>query len=324
MSLIITGGAGFIGSKLARCFLEQGHHVLALDNLCRGQREYIETLPYQERLTFVQADASDAAALLEVCAQYHARHPVSALWHLAANSDIPAGIAEAAVDLRDTFMTTYAVLEAMKKLGIKKLAFASSSAVYGDHGPDVILREDMGPLLPISNYGAMKLASEALISAAAESFLAKAWIFRFPNVVGVPATHGVILDFIRKLKENPDRLEVLGNGTQQKAYLHVDELVEAMLFIAGRDNGKCSLYNIGPDDSGCRVADIASAVVKRVSPEAQILLGREGRGWVGDVPKFRYCVDKAASLGWKPRLSSLMAVSRAVEEIAKQEEIPSC
>ncbi|MDR0827789.1 MAG: NAD-dependent epimerase/dehydratase family protein [Desulfovibrio sp.] len=319
MSTIIIGGAGFIGSKLTRCFLEQGQHVLVIDNLCRGRREFLDALPCRQQLTFIQADASDAQAVLKICAEYHTRFPVAAVWHMAANSDIPAGIADASVDLRDTFMTTYAVLEAMKKLGLKKLAFASSSAVYGDHGPDVPLREDSGPFLPISNYGAMKLASEALISAAAESWLDQAWIFRFPNVVGVPATHGVILDFVRKLKAAPGRLDVLGNGTQQKAYLHADELVEAMLFIADNAKERINLYNIGPDDAGCRVADIAAAVVERVSPGAKILFGREGRGWVGDVPKFRYCVDKAAKLGWKPRFSSLEAVRRAIDEIAHQE-----
>lgn len=323
MSTIIIGGAGFIGSKLASSLLEQGQQVLVIDNLCRGRREYIDALPGHDRLYFAQADASDAQAVLEICSEHHARFPVDVVWHMAANSDIPAGIADASVDLRDTFMTTYAVLEAMKKLGLKKLAFASSSAVYGDHGPNVPLREDTGPLLPISNYGAMKLASEALISAAAESYLDNTWIFRFPNVVGVPATHGVILDFIRKLKATPGKLDVLGNGTQQKAYLHADELVEAMLFIANKDNGKCNLYNIGPDDAGCRVVDIATAVVDRVSPGAQILFGTEGRGWVGDVPKFRYCVDKVAALGWKPRFSSLEAVRCAVDEIALQEGIPS-
>ncbi|MHC6204029.1 NAD-dependent epimerase/dehydratase family protein [Breznakiellaceae bacterium SP9] len=322
MPTIIIGGAGFIGSKLTRHFLSQGDHVLVIDNLCRGRKEFLDVLPGQEWLTFAQADASDAAVVLELFKGYYARLPVGAVWHMAANSDIPAGIADAQVDLRDTFMTTYAVLEAMKKLGLKDLAFASSSAVYGDHGADVLLREDSGPLLPISNYGAMKLASEALISAAAESYLEHAWIFRFPNVVGIPATHGVILDFIHKLQVMPNRLDVLGNGTQQKAYLHVDELAAAMLWIADKDKAKISLYNIGPDDAGCRVADIAAAVVERVSPGAQVLFGSEGRDWVGDVPKFRYCVDKVAKLGWHVQLSSQEAVYRAVKEIALQENIP--
>jgi UDP-glucose 4-epimerase len=321
MSTILIGGAGFIGSRLTRRLLDRGERVLVIDNLCRGRRAFLSDMPGQERLEFAEADASDAGALLRACAPYHARFPVTEVRHMAANSDIPAGIADPAVDLRDTFMTTYAVLEAMKTLGLRRLAFASSSAVYGDHGADTPLREDSGPLLPISNYGAMKLASEALISAAAESFLERALIFRFPNVVGIPATHGVILDFIRKLRASPERLDVLGNGTQQKAYLHVEELVEAMFFIEERDAGNVCLYNIGPEDAGCRVSEIAEAVVACVAPQAKIVYGTEERGWVGDVPKFRYCVDKLTRLGRQPRLSSLQAVRRAVEEIAAQEGI---
>jgi UDP-glucose 4-epimerase len=322
MSIAVIGGAGFIGSKLVRRFLDRGEHVLVLDNLCRGRREYIENISGQDRLRFAGLDASGPQPVLAAFKDYHGIHPIGFVWHMAANSDIPAGIADAKVDLRDTFMTTCAVLEAMKNLGIKNIAFASSSAVYGDHGADYALREDTGPLLPISNYGAMKLASEALISAGAESFLKHAWLFRFPNVVGTPATHGVILDFIRRLKTNPELLTVLGNGAQQKAYLHVDELVEGMLFITEKSSEKINLYNIGPADAGCRVADIASAVVERVNPKANIVFGTEGRGWVGDVPKFRYCVDKAAKLGWLAGLSSLEAIHRAVDEIALQEGIP--
>jgi UDP-glucose 4-epimerase len=324
VSTILVGGAGFIGSGLARRLLERGERVLVIDNLCRGRRAFLNDAPGRERLEFVEADAADATALLRACAPYHARFPVTEILHMAANSDIPAGTADPAVDLRDTFMTTYAVLEVMKTLELKRLGFASSSAVYGDHGAETFLREDGGPLLPISNYGAMKLASEALISAAAENFLERALIFRFPNVVGTPATHGVIADFIRKLRASPGRLEVLGDGTQQKAYLHVGELVEAVFFIEERESGKISIYNIGPEDAGCRVSDIAGAVVARIAPRAEIVYGTEGRGWAGDVPKFRYRVDKLARLGWKPRLSSLEAVLRAVEEIAAQENVAPC
>lgn len=317
MSIIIAGGGGFIGSKLARRFLEKGRRVLVLDNMSRGRREL---LPVDEPGLEIQAvDLADAGSTLAAISDYHRRHPVAEVWHMAANSDIPAGIADVRVDLRDTFLSVVTVIEAMKGLGLTRLAFASSSAIYGDHGPETALREDLGPLLPISNYGAMKLAAEALISASAESFLEKAWIFRFPNVVGTPATHGVILDFIRKLKDTPGRLEVLGNGSQQKAYLHVGDLVEAMLFIADKGPDRLNLYNIGPDDAGCRVSDIAEAVRDRVSPGAAIAYGSEGRGWVGDVPKFRYCVDRLAALGWRPGRSSLEAMRLAVDEIAAQE-----
>lgn len=319
MSIVLAGGAGFIGSKLAKRFLDQGEEVLILDNLCRGRREYVANLQPQEHMHFVQLDIAEELHTLEIMRAFHERSPISAVWHMAANSDIPAGIADASVDLRDTFMTTFSLLQAMKELKIPALAFASSSAIYGDFGPGIPLHENIGPLLPISNYGAMKLASEGLISAAVESWLSTAWVFRFPNVVGIPATHGVILDFVRKLQATPDTLQVLGNGTQQKAYLHVDDLVEAMLFITKHAHEKNNIFNVGPEDSGCSVRDIAEAVVARVSPKAVIAYGREGRGWVGDVPQFSYSVEKLATFGWKTRHTSLEAVQKAVREIASQE-----
>ena len=156
----------------------------------------------------------------------------------------------------------------MKKIYANYLFFASSSAIYGFH--ENRLFEDIGPLMPISNYGAMKLSSEALISASQESFLEKVCIFRFPNVVGIPATHGVILDFIRRLRSHPNKLEVLGNGSQQKTYLHVEELVEAMLFINITTGTGMNYYNIGATDDGISVKDIAELTVKRVSPQAII------------------------------------------------------
>jgi len=207
----------------------------------------------------------------------------------------------------------------MKKIECKKLYFASSSAVYGEHQQR--LHEDLGPLFPISNYGAMKLSSEALISASLESFLDKVAILRFPNVVGTPATHGVILDFIRRLKSNPIQLDVLGDGTQQKTYLHVDDLVDAMLFINDNTDNGLNYYNIGAMDDGVYVWEIAEQTVKRVAPNALITYQDSDRGWVGDVPRFYYSVDKLKKLGWRPSGSSLEAVVKAIDEIALQEGV---
>ena len=243
---------------------------------------------------------------------------VTEVWHLAANSDIPAGVLNPDIDLRDTFLTTFEILKAMKKFKIKVLNFASSSAIYGDFG-DEMIHESIGPLLPISNYGAMKLASEAQISAACEGFLKRANIFRFPNVVGVPATHGVILDFINKLLLNKNELQVLGNGTQQKAYLHVSDLIDAMLLISNQQiDSKVEVINIGPFDKGVTVKWIAQEVVNKINPSAKIVYGVGNKGWVGDVPKFNYSVEKLKSLGWSPILGSEKAVKRAINEIIIQ------
>ncbi len=319
MSILITGVAGFVGVNLAQRLVGQGLRVCGVDNLSRGTIENMRDLLGHPNFEFKQLDMTEPQALLKACEAFSSRSSLTECWHLAANSDIPAGVSNAAVDLKDTFMTTYYTLEVMKELGIQKLAFASSSAIYGDHGSTTLV-EDLGPLLPISNYGAMKLASEAAISAAAESFLSQAWIFRFPNVIGVPATHGVMLDFVRKLKQTPDTLQVLGDGTQQKGYLHVEELVDAMLWIRDHATDIRSVYNIGADDNGVTVKFIAEETVRATQPFATIEYGQGNRGWVGDVPRFVYSIDKLKKLGWTPTLSSAQAVQKAVLQIVQQEQ----
>ena len=309
MKILIIGGAGFIGSVLVEKMLQDNTDIIVIDKLSLGSIDYIDTT----KVEFYQIDINNLEQVLKVLQGKN----IDEVWHLAANSDIPAGVEDVNVDLDDTFMSTVSTLKIMKAIECKKLYFASSSAVYGFN--ENRLHEDIGPLLPISNYGAMKLSSEALISASLESFLDKVCIYRFPNVVGVPATHGVILDFIKKLKKDMSTLEVLGNGTQQKTYLHVSELVEAMLFINNNTNNGMNYYNIGAMDDGVFVKQIAEETTKVISPDAKINYQKTDRGWVGDVPRFYYSVDKLKDLGWSPKMSSLEAVQRAVREIASQE-----
>lgn len=314
MAILITGVAGFIGSNLARKFLAEQKTVIGIDNLCRGSLANIASLQANARFTFAQFDLCDLVSYEKCISDYLKNQAITEVWHLAANSDIPAGISDAAIDLRDTFMTTYNTLEVMKRHQLEVLAFASTSAVYGDLG-ERLLDEDIGPLFPISNYGAMKLASEALISASVESFLKRAYIYRFPNVIGTPATHGVILDFIAKLQKTPEQLEVLGNGSQKKGYLHVHDLIDAMLIIQKHANDPINYFNIGAGDEGIYVRDIAQMVVQAVSPNATIHFGEGEKGWVGDVPRFQYSVEKLKKLGWTPKLSSEQAVRLAIEQI---------
>ena len=309
MKILIIGGAGFIGSVLVKEMLQDNADIIVIDKLSLGSIDYIDTT----KVEFHQIDINNIEQVLKALQG----KKIDEVWHLAANSDIPAGVEDMDVDLDDTFMSTASTLKIMKAIECKKLYFASSSAVYGFN--ENRLHEDIGPLLPISNYGAMKLSSEALISASLESFLDKVCIYRFPNVVGVPATHGVILDFIKKLKKDMSTLEVLGNGTQQKTYLHVSELVEAMLFINSNTDNGMNYYNIGAMDDGVFVKQIAEETTKVISPDAKINYQKTDRGWVGDVPRFYYSVDKLKDLGWSPKMSSLEAVQRAVREIASQE-----
>ena len=316
---IIAGGAGFIGANLCKRLLSEGRRVVIIDNLSRGKREYLFEEHSNPRLVIIEADLAYRSEAERAFAIPSSVGLVDEVWHLAANSDIPAGVADCDVDLKDTFLTTVEILRCMKNNNIGKIYFASSSAIYGNLN-DQPLHEDIGPLLPISNYGSMKLASEALISAATESYLDYASLFRFPNVVGIPATHGVILDFVRKLKSNVKSLYVLGDGSQRKAYLHVSDLVDAMMFVRSCTGiAKTLPINLGPVDEGVYVHWIAQQVVKRVAPAADIQFGTGNRGWVGDVPKFHYSTDKIQALGWKPALGSEDAVLRAIDEIARQE-----
>lgn len=315
---LVTGGAGFIAHTLIRRLLECGDTVLAVDNLSRGTLAPLERFSGDHRFIFRRADCADYASFRHEITDALGKAPITNVWHLAANSDVPAGVDNPEIDLRDTFLTTFNVLKLMRELRIPTLHFASSSAIYGDLG-DRAADEAAGPLEPISNYGAMKLASEAQIRASVESHIRRADIFRFPNVIGAPATHGVIFDFVRKLKATPTQLDVLGNGTQRKPYLHVEELVDAMLFIRMKATGRYNVFNIGPMDSGVTVGFIAETVRSRVSIGAKICYGDGDRGWVGDVPKFQYSIARLQALGWAPRMDSQSAVTKAVKEIIAEQ-----
>ena len=314
MKILVTGAAGFIGGHLVDRFLEAGHKVTGIDNLSLGTLRHLENAHKNPGFRFIRADLNAIETYRPLLVENAAKGPFDALWHLAANSDISAGVNDPGIDLRDTFMTTFNALKLARQFGIPRFVFASTSAVYGER--DSLLVEDSGPMLPISNYGAMKLASEASISAAVESGLGQAWIFRFPNVIGPRATHGALYDFVKKLRNDPTQLPVLGDGTQQKPYLHVFELIDAMLFITQNASAPLNYYNIGPESDGTTVRFIAETAVRLVSPNAEIRYGTGSKGWIGDVPKFNYSVEKLKKLGWRPKFDSNQAVVRALEELS--------
>jgi UDP-glucose 4-epimerase len=311
----VTGAAGFIGSQLVDCLLEEGHYVSGVDDLSLGRLQHLDAARKNASFIFFERDISRTDYACECLREASAWVGIPDLiWHLAANSDIAAGSAEPVVDFRRTLQTTFAMIEAARTIGVRKIAFASTSAVYGEH--DDVLNEDSGPLLPISFYGATKLASEALLSAAAETFLDLVWIFRFPNVVGPRATHGAIFDFIARLASGPAALKVLGDGTQTKPYLHASELIAAMQFIVENAKGRRNVFNIGPNGAGTTVAFIAQQVIARLRPGTPIAYTGGDRGWIGDVPQVRYSVERLARLGWQPKLKSDAAVLRAIDELA--------
>lgn len=313
----ITGVAGFIGSHLADALLADGNTVSGLDDFSLGRLTNLDQAHQSDRFHAEKADARDIAATKQAMqAETERFGPITKVWHLAANSDIAAGVADASIDFGRTLQTTFSLIEACKSLNIRKVAFASTSAIYGEI--DQVLEEHTGPLLPISTYGATKLASEALLSAAAESALDQIWIFRFPNVVGSRATHGALHDFVKRLATQPDSLRVLGDGSQWKPYLHVSELVEAMRFIVSKAPDKRNVFNIGPNGDGTLVKFLAEETIARVAPHARIEYTGGDRGWVGDVPRFSYSTAKLAAFGWKPRFTSNEAAKRAIHEIASE------
>jgi UDP-glucose 4-epimerase len=315
MHHFITGVAGFIGSHLADSLLADGQRVSGMDDFSLGRREFLDGARANRNFHLVDGDCSQVNNVRDALSVVTAWGGAPGMiWHLAANSDIAAGAADATLDFSRTLKTTHAVLQAARAAGVRLLLFTSSSAVYGER--DDLLTEDSGPLLPISNYGAAKLGGEGLVSAASESFLECAWIVRLPNVVGPRPTHGAIFDFARRLVREPARLEVLGDGTQEKAYLHICELIPALRFICETARDRRNIFNIGPEGQGTRLSMIAERTVAAIAPGAHIAYTGGDRGWVGDVPRFRYSTEKLARLGWRPKLSSDSAVLRAIGEIA--------
>jgi len=303
--IFVTGGAGFIGSALVDRLVAGGAHVTVYDNLSLGRREFLAGAIATGRCTLIEADLLDAGRIPPAIAGH------DAAFHLAANSDISLGRAETDRDLRQGTVATYNVLDAMRQQGIVDVVLASTSAVYGEHVPQPT-REDAGPLLPISLYGASKLASEALVSAFAHNFGLRGWIFRFANVVGGRATHGAVFDFIRKLRHTPGELPVLGDGRQSKPYLFVDDCVDGMLFGWRHATEPMNVFNLAVDGA-TSVADIAGIVRAEMGlADARVTFSGGARGWPGDVSQVRLDPSKLAALGWRARRTSHDAIRDGV------------
>ncbi|KPK48499.1 MAG: UDP-glucose 4-epimerase [Planctomycetes bacterium SM23_25] len=312
MNVIVTGGAGFVGSHMAARLVADGHRVTAYDNLSLGRREFLDGPVGQGGCTLIEADLLDRGALTDAMAGH------DLVIHLAANSDIFRGLEDPELDLRQGVLATFNVLEAMRAHAIRRLIFSSSSVVYGE-ATVVPTPEDYGLLLPISLYGASKLACEGLISAYGHNAGVRSWIFRFGNIVGPHATHGVLLDFVRKLRADPACLEVLGDGRQAKPYLHVSDCVDGMLYGFSHAAGAVNVLNLTADDV-IDASRIAQIVIETMGLEgAEVRYTGGDRGWPGDVPRVALCSKRMTALGWRARLTSQQAVERAAGEIVAQE-----
>jgi len=312
----VTGGAGFVGSHLVDALMVRGFRVRVVDDLSGGSLRNVEGWMGDSRFELVRGDLRDPAVA------ERSVDGVELVFHLAANPDVRLGESEPAVHFSENLLMTFNVLEAMRKSEkARHIVYASTSTVYGE-AKVFPTPEDYGPLLPISVYGAAKLGCEALISSYCHTFGLSGVLLRFANVVGTRAKHGVIVDFIGKLKQNPEELEILGDGKQKKSYLHVKDLVNGFFAVLPRLDraGSVEAFNVGSSDwvDVKRIAEVVCEEMN-VNPRFKFsdVLG-DGRGWKGDVRTMRLAVEKIMGLGWKPELTSEEAVRQGCVEVLEE------
>lgn len=310
MKAFVTGGAGFVGSHLVRRLLgtEGAERVVIYDNFTSGQRSYLHGLMDDPRLTVIEADLKDVARIREAMVD------CDTVFHLAANPDIAKAITQPDIDFWEGTYLTQNVLEAMRQTGAVRLFYTSGSGVYGED-PSVEFPESYGPCIPISTYGASKLASESLIAAYCHMFGLMSRAFRFANVVGPRQTHGVGYDFIRRLKDNPTALRILGDGTQKKSYIHIDDVLDAIFLVAAQKIKPYDVFNVATEDyvTVREIADMAVRITGLQPGDVKYDFTGGDRGWKGDVPIVRFDCSKIKALGWRNRRSSAEALTAAME-----------
>ncbi len=312
MRILVTGAAGFIASNLIPRLLGRGDIVAGVDNFFLGKRAYVVQ---HDNFTFHELDLLDLDGVVKIFEDFKPDR----VWHLAANSDISYGTKYTDFDLKGGTLVTYNVLEAMRRTGVKELVFSSSGAVYGE--PTVMpTPENYGPILPISLYAASKVACETLITAYAHNYDMRAWIFRFGNIVGPNPTHGVIHDFVLRLREEPTKLTVLGDGTQAKPYVYVEDCLDGMEFGVATAPAHVNVYNLAVDDQ-TTVREITDWTIEAMGidrAQIDVQYGDSPRGWRGDVPQVKLDTSRMTQLGWTPKLSSREATQRTIRETVEQ------
>ena len=311
MKAFISGGAGFIGSNLVDRLLDVGHEVTVYDNLSTGLLQFLEYAKDYDRFRLVEGDLLDEDTLSEAIAGHEF------VFHLAANADVRFGTEHPRRDLEQNTIVTNNVLEAMRKNGISKIAFASTGSVYGD--ATVIPTPENAPFpIQTSLYAASKLAGEGLIAAYCGGFGFQSWIFRFVSILGERYTHGHVFDFYRKLKQNPSRLEVLGNGKQRKSYLYIQDCIDAMLFALEKSNESVNVLNLGVDGY-CEVNDSIGWICEELGVSPKLEYSGGDRGWIGDSPFIFLDTSKIQDLGWKPKLSIQDGVLKTIQYLKTNE-----
>ena len=307
MRILVTGGAGYIGSHICKRLVADGHQVVVIDNLSTGCKEKMELLEENPNFTFYEFDVNNTIKLRGV----FDRHPFDMVFHMAANADTAKGEESPHEDIENTLFTTLNILEMMRIYEIKKFFFASSSTVYGN--AEERIQEYRSIMRPISHYGAGKLASEAYVSSFSHLHGFQVWIARFCNAVGPNMTEGVIPDLIRKLKAHPTELEVYGDGTQTKPFVYIDDLVDGVMWMLNHTNEHYNAYLVGVQ-SNVTVAQIAQIIMDEVDIHVPIKYIGAYKGCKGDVHQYSYDVTRLRMLGWTPKYSASEAVRKAVKE----------
>ena len=307
MNVLVTGGAGFIGSHLCKRLVKEGHLVVAIDNLSNGVIRNLKVLEGNSQFSFYEFDVNNT---IHLCSVFE-KHYFDMVFHLAANADVAKGEENPHEDIENTLLTTLNVLEAMRTYNVKKFFFASSSTVYGNS--DERIQEGRSIMRPISHYGAAKLAGEAFVSSFCNLHDFQVWIARFCNAVGPNMTHGVIPDLIKKLKNHPAELEVYGDGTQSKPYIYIDDLIDGIMYMLKHTNETYNAYLVGVD-TNVTVTQIAEAVMNETGIHVPIHYDGKYSGWKGDVHKYSYDVTRLRMFGWTPRYSAEEAVRNAIKE----------
>ena len=308
--LIVTGGAGFIGSHLVDKLIAGGNEVTVIDNLSSGKMEFIQHHDQDPNFKLVTID------MLELEKIKHAIKGADMIYHLAANPDVRLGEQNTRIHLEQNIIVTFNLLEAMRMNKQQNIVFTSTSTVYGE-ATIIPTPENYGPLIPISLYGASKLACEALITSYCHTFEMRSWIFRFANIVGDRGTHGIIIDFVNKLKTNPKALEILGDGQQRKSYIHVSDCIDGILYAVNKSDEMANIFNLGSTDT-INSTQIGKLIVKEMGLNDVTFTYTGGnRGWKGDVPKMLLSIEKLQKLGWNPShnsKSSVIAATRSTLE----------
>ncbi|MES2212645.1 MAG: NAD-dependent epimerase/dehydratase family protein [Pseudomonadota bacterium] len=307
----VTGCAGFIGSNLVDKLLGQGHQVVGFDNLCTGQKKFMTLALANPLFTYVECD------LLEQGSFEHHFASVDTVFHLSANADVRFGADHPRKDLEQNTIVTYNILEAMRKNGVRQIAFSSTGSVYGEAA--VIPTPEDAPFpIQTSLYGASKLACEGLIAAYCETFQLKAWIFRFVSILGERYSHGHIFDFYKQLMQDSSRLTVLGNGTQKKSYLYVQDCLDAIFIALQSSTAPVQIFNLGADHY-CQVTDSIGWICETLGVTPDIQLGSGNRGWIGDNPFIFLESQKIRSLGWTPKLTIREGIIKTVQYLQQNE-----